>query len=177
MSREVDDKLGVTYALYGLACVEGINGEAKRAARLWGAASAIGETVGYAESPRERALREPYLAPIRGRIGEAVFEQAQQEGSAMPQDAAIEYALSVPSQDSSAPKTAEHVSAKPPSILSVRELEVLKLVAEGLTDSQVAERLYLSPRTVSQHLRSVYRKLEVPSRAAAVSKANETGLI
>jgi DNA-binding CsgD family transcriptional regulator len=69
-----------------------------------------------------------------------------------------------------------HASAEPPSILSVRELEVLRLIAEGLTDPQVAERLYLSPRTVSQHLRSVYRKLGVPSRAA-VGKANETGLI
>jgi DNA-binding NarL/FixJ family response regulator len=52
-------------------------------------------------------------------------------------------------------------------------VEVLRLVAEGLTDAQVAERLVLSPRTVSQHLRSVYNKLGVSSRAAATRFAIE----
>lgn len=61
--------------------------------------------------------------------------------------------------------------------LSAREVEVLRLVAEGLTDARVAERLYLSPRTVGQHLRSVYNKLGMNSRTAAVKKAVELGLI
>jgi DNA-binding NarL/FixJ family response regulator len=60
--------------------------------------------------------------------------------------------------------------------LSVRELEVLRLVAEALTDAQVAERLSLSPRTVGQHLRSIYNKLGVNSRAAATRFAFEHGL-
>ncbi|HLI50140.1 MAG TPA: response regulator transcription factor, partial [Thermomicrobiaceae bacterium] len=57
--------------------------------------------------------------------------------------------------------------------LSRREVEVLRLVSEGLTDAQVADRLFLSPRTVSQHLRSIYRKLGVSSRTAAVRFATE----
>jgi DNA-binding CsgD family transcriptional regulator len=61
--------------------------------------------------------------------------------------------------------------------LTHRELEVLRLVAKGLTDGQVAERLYISPRTVSQHLRSVYKKLGVPSRAAAARRAVEQDLL
>ncbi len=44
---------------------------------------------------------------------------------------------------------------------------MLRLVAEGLTDAQAAERLSLSPRTVSQHLRSIYNKLGVSTRGAA----------
>ena len=63
------------------------------------------------------------------------------------------------------------------SLLSDRELEVLSLVAEGLTDAEVAENLYVSPRTVGGHLRGVYRKLGVKSRTAAVKKAGELGLI
>jgi DNA-binding CsgD family transcriptional regulator len=62
-------------------------------------------------------------------------------------------------------------------LLSAREVEVLRLVAEGLTDGQVAEKLYISPRTVGAHLRSIYRKLVVPSRAAAVKEAVERGVI
>lgn len=61
--------------------------------------------------------------------------------------------------------------------LTVREGEVLRLVSEGLTDVAVAERLFISPRTVQQHLRSVYGKMGVSSRAAATRSALEHGLV
>jgi DNA-binding NarL/FixJ family response regulator len=61
--------------------------------------------------------------------------------------------------------------------LTARELEVLRLVAEGLTDAQVAERLILSRRTVSTHLSSIYSKLQVSSRTAAVHAARDQGLL
>jgi DNA-binding CsgD family transcriptional regulator len=63
-----------------------------------------------------------------------------------------------------------------PAGLSAREVEVLRLVAQGLTNPQVAERLYLSPRTVEQHLRSIYNKTGVATRAAATAFAYEHGL-
>jgi DNA-binding CsgD family transcriptional regulator/uncharacterized tellurite resistance protein B-like protein len=63
-----------------------------------------------------------------------------------------------------------------PAGLSPREVEVLRLVAQGLTDAQVAEQLFLSPRTVSQHLRSVYNKLGINSRTAATRFAFEHDL-
>jgi len=55
-------------------------------------------------------------------------------------------------------------------------VEVLHLVTQGLTDAEVAERLVLSPRTVSTHLRSIYAKLDVPNRTAAARVATEHGL-
>jgi predicted ATPase/DNA-binding CsgD family transcriptional regulator len=61
--------------------------------------------------------------------------------------------------------------------LSGREVEVLRLVAEGLTNAQVAERLFLSPKTVSSHLVSIFGKLGVTSRAAATRLAIEHGLV
>ena len=60
--------------------------------------------------------------------------------------------------------------------LTTREVEVLALVAEGLTDAEVAERLVVSIRTVHAHLRSIYRKLDVRSRSAATRYALEHGL-
>jgi DNA-binding NarL/FixJ family response regulator len=54
-----------------------------------------------------------------------------------------------------------------PAGLTAREVEVLLLVATGLTDAQVAEQLVLSVRTVHSHVRSIYRKLGVSSRTAA----------
>ncbi len=63
-----------------------------------------------------------------------------------------------------------------PAGLSAREVEVLRLVAQGLTNPQVAERLFLSPRTVEQHLRSIYNKLGVSTRAGATHFAVTNGL-
>ena len=63
-----------------------------------------------------------------------------------------------------------------PGGLTPREIEVLRLVALGMTDAEVASRLFISPRTVSQHLRSVYGKLDVSSRSAATRFAIEHNL-
>ena len=60
--------------------------------------------------------------------------------------------------------------------LSQREVEVLRLVAEGMTDGEIAEELYLSPRTISTYLSSIYNKLGVNSRAAAAAITVRSGL-
>lgn len=60
-------------------------------------------------------------------------------------------------------------------LLSARELEVLRLVAEGATDAQVARRLGLRPSTVSKHLSRIYARLGVPNRAAAVRHLADRG--
>ncbi len=61
--------------------------------------------------------------------------------------------------------------------LTRRELEVLRLVAEGHTDREVAEALIISPRTVNRHLGNIFVKLDVPGRAAAVAYAIRQGLV
>jgi ATP/maltotriose-dependent transcriptional regulator MalT len=62
------------------------------------------------------------------------------------------------------------------SNLTRREGEVLRLVADGLTNADIASRLVVSPRTVHAHLRSVYSKLGVSTRTAAVAKAHELSI-
>jgi DNA-binding CsgD family transcriptional regulator/tetratricopeptide (TPR) repeat protein len=61
--------------------------------------------------------------------------------------------------------------------LTKRELEVLRLVAEGHTDREVADALVISPRTVNRHLSNIFVKLDVPGRAAAVAYAIRQGLV
>ena len=89
----------------------------------------------------------------------------------MSPEQAIEYALSEEeAEPASAPATKTTSEPSVPSYpagLSAREAEVLKLVAEGLTNARIAERLFISPRTVDRHLNSVYQKIGVSSRTAA----------
>jgi DNA-binding NarL/FixJ family response regulator len=63
------------------------------------------------------------------------------------------------------------------SRLTSRETEILRLVADGRPDGDIAQSLHLSESTVKTHLRSVYSKLDVPSRAAAVAVALRSGII
>lgn len=67
-------------------------------------------------------------------------------------------------------------SGTPLAGLTERELEVLGLVAEGLTNQGIARRLVLSEHTVNRHIANILRKLGVPTRAAAASLAARHGL-
>jgi DNA-binding NarL/FixJ family response regulator len=100
-------------------------------------------------------------------MGDAQFSRLRDEGRAM----ALQEAFSRALEPDASPAITQDV-------LSAREVEVLGLVAEGLTDQEVAQRLFLSPRTVGRHLTSVYHhKLGVGSRTAASRVATERGLI
>ena len=61
--------------------------------------------------------------------------------------------------------------------LTPRELEILRLVAQGLNDAEIAERLVLSQHTVHRHVANVRTKLRLPSRTAAVAYAARAGLL
>jgi DNA-binding NarL/FixJ family response regulator len=68
-------------------------------------------------------------------------------------------------------------TVRPDATLTRREVEILRLVAEGLTDGDIAARLVLSKHTVHRHLQNAYAKLGCSSRAAAVAKANKLHLL
>jgi LuxR family transcriptional regulator, maltose regulon positive regulatory protein len=73
--------------------------------------------------------------------------------------------------------TPAHASANPDSELTERELEVLQLLADGLTKPEVAAKLFLSYSTVHSHTKSIYRKLDSSSRDKVLERARELGLI
>jgi DNA-binding CsgD family transcriptional regulator len=173
LSQGLGNKLIAAESLEGLACAVGTKGEAERAAKLFGAAQGLREAVGYQKTPNERAVQEPYLVAARSRLDEAAWEAAFAEGRTMTFEEAVEYALS-----EEEPFTATLSSSRPehPAGLTSREIEVLGLVAAGMTSAQIAKELFLSPRTVEAHLASIYHKLGVTSRAGATRFALEHGL-
>ena len=94
LCKELGDKSTAAESLEGLACTAAAKGEAERAARLFGAAQGQYETGGYHHTPRERALREPYMADARSRLNGAMWEAKLEDGRAMSLEEAIGYALS-----------------------------------------------------------------------------------
>jgi LuxR family maltose regulon positive regulatory protein len=69
------------------------------------------------------------------------------------------------------------IPREPPTVLTARELEVLKLVAQGLSNPEIAQRLILSEHTVHRHLANILLKLDLSSRAAAAAWGVRTGLV
>jgi len=173
--QDVEDKWWISWCLEGAAEVAVCRAQPSRATRLFGAAASLRQAIGAPRPPAFRAYCERDLAIARRQLDEAAFAEARTEGRAMGLQAAIEYALEQPTLPEQI-YPAEPAPRRPYG-LSDREVEVLRLVAEGLTDGQVARELHISPRTVGRHLGSTYKKLGVPSRAAAAKMAVKHGLI
>jgi len=85
--------------------------------------------------------------------------------------------LRIPHSPTSDIRVSEAATSEIMEPLSDRELEVLALIAQGLTNSQIADRLYLSLHTIKAHTRNIYGKLDVHTRTQAVARARDLGLI
>jgi DNA-binding CsgD family transcriptional regulator len=133
----------------------------------------------------DRSSYEQTVAAVRALLDEPTFLNAWTEGQAMPLVEAIAEAAQVKAREhitpSPVPAPLDTPSTSPfrgnPFGLTAREIEVLRLVTQGLTTLQIAERLIISPRTADAHLRSIYSKLGVTSRSAATRSAIEHKLV
>jgi len=175
LAREVGDKVLISSGLEGLAGVVGTQGEPVWATRLWGAAAALRDTIGAPIPPIERAGYEAATAAVRMHLGEQIFATAWTEGRAMTPEQALaaKGSVTLPQPLLSAPSSIPPVKAAPtyPDGLTAREVEVLSLLAQGLTNGQIAQQLIISPRTVNTHLTSIFSKIGVSTRSAATRYA------
>jgi predicted ATPase/DNA-binding CsgD family transcriptional regulator len=181
LCQELGYHLWIATCLEGLAGVVAAQGEPAWAARLWGAAEALRETIG---APIPRVYRPTYehsVTVARAQFGEKPFAAAWAQGRAMTleQVLAAQAPVTIPTLVPAEPAMAPPVPNAPtyPDGLTAREVEVLRLVAQGLTDPQVAEQLVISPHTVNSHLKAIYGKLGVSSRSAATRYAIEHHLL
>ncbi|MGI8690210.1 MAG: helix-turn-helix transcriptional regulator [Thermomicrobiales bacterium] len=128
-------------------------------------------------APYERALALLARAELRHATGDAADAQSLlDEARSICTRLGAQPALAHADRIAAMLMTAPSAKTAYPAGLSMREVEVLRLVAAGLTNAQVAERLFLSPRTINAHLTTIYTKLNVPSRAAAIRFALDHGL-
>jgi predicted ATPase/DNA-binding CsgD family transcriptional regulator len=177
---------GIALGLECAAWIAGRQGRPQRAARLWGAAQAFRAARAVPIPPVTRAAYDQAVAAIRSQADAATWAAAWEGGRELDPPSAVAEALA------EGPDEAEETTSVPPPPDSVRpsapaagypaglterEVTVLRLVAQGLTNGQIARELALSPHTINVHLRTIYSKLDVPSRAAATRFAMEHHLL
>jgi DNA-binding CsgD family transcriptional regulator len=169
ISGEVGEQRVIAACLVGLGEVVAAQHKLAWAAQLWGTADALRDALGVSILPIELADYERSLSAARVHLGERAFAVAWAQGRAMTPQQALAAQGHKPTPT---PTTAMTPSTYPAG-LTAREVEVLRLLAGGLTNQQVADKLVLSPRTVHAHISSIYSKLAVTSRSAATRYAIE----
>jgi predicted ATPase/DNA-binding CsgD family transcriptional regulator len=185
--HEMGNKRDIAYCLAALAGLFGARKQPERAAVLFSAANALSNTISSHLDPADQVEYERNLANTKEQMSQGEWDRAWVKGEALTLDEAVAYALETPpAPDQTKPLQMPRLTAPlgpitgplgEDALLTDREVEVLQLVAEGLQDNQVAGRLSISPRTVHRHLSSIYSKLGVASRTAAVRIALERQLV
>jgi non-specific serine/threonine protein kinase len=182
LRRALGDTPGIAECLEGLARVAAGTGQPGRAARLLGAAGALREAIGAPLPPVERPNWEATRAAVNAALGNAAAAAAWKAGAALPWAAAVAEALaeeaSAQAIDWSPRRSSPgHAAPTRPAGLTPREVEVLRLVAEGLTDAAIAARLSVGVKTVNTHVARVLAKTGCANRAAATAFAAGHGLL
>jgi non-specific serine/threonine protein kinase len=161
-------------ALTGIAGAASAWGQRRAAVLLFAAAAAVREREGIAmRFPGDVAAVERHLGELRVALSDAQFAAIWAEGRALPLAEALAIAATMaPGADG--PKAAPPVA---PFLLTRRERDVLRLLAAGETDRDIADALFIGPRTVSWHVGTILSKLGVATRREAAIKAQENGLL
>lgn len=159
----VQSYLAVADLLECLAAVAGAADSHTEAARLLGGADAIRQQFGIVRFKVHDDEYEKTVALIRETLGEHGFDSAWTEGAALSADEAIAYA-----------QRGRGERKRPSSgwaSLTPTELDVVRLVSEGLANKEIATRLFISPRTVQAHLTHIYTKVGLTSRVQLAQEA------
>jgi non-specific serine/threonine protein kinase len=177
LDGEYGDRRMLAMTLSGIAVAAAVQGRADPAVRLLAAAAALREQLGVSPEAWQRAEYDQALERARAAMPPEEFSVAWAAGYGLPLAAVIAEALAVAAPaapPSGRPRTTDPATALG---LTAREVEVLRLVAQGLSNRQVAERLHLSERTAENHVYRILDKLVLPSRAAATAWALRNGLL
>ncbi len=179
--RELGNQWYSALFLEGLAAAVVVQRQPAWAARLWGAAEALRDALGMPIPPVVRIMYEQTVAAARAQLGEETFAATWAEGRTMTLEQVlaaqgpVTMPTPIPAEPSTVPPTPK--ASTYPDGLTAREVEVLRLVARGLTNAQIARELIVSLLTVKAHVRSIYSKLGVTSRSAATRYALEHHLV
>jgi DNA-binding CsgD family transcriptional regulator len=175
--REGASQPGLARSLANAAVVAVAIGELEPAARLFGAAETTGLASGYRFRLPQRAAYERAMASARASLGDADFVAALAGGQALPLDEGIAEAMSLLLRQGGQAAAVDPRGQAERVGLTDRELAVLRLLAEGKADKEIAAALGIARATVAKHGQAIRAKLGLPSRTAVVAQAVRHGLV
>jgi DNA-binding CsgD family transcriptional regulator len=187
IASEVGNRVRLADCL-GTAAVWAANRNPEDAAVLWGASRALSQVIGWNRlaiaditdsadtgSASDSLFYTTLMLDLRAKLGSERARMADQRGANMSFDSMLEFARRV-LDESPPPDPASTHSASPASGLTKRERELVSLVAAGFTDGQIAEKLFISIRTVRSHLDRIRDKTGARRRAELTRLALECQL-
>ncbi|HEX2914359.1 MAG TPA: tetratricopeptide repeat protein [Chloroflexia bacterium] len=178
--QRLEHKSGIAVCLSAIAGVAIHQKQPELAIKLLAASDKMAKILGIRLTPADGQTNKRNLSLAKTLLVEKEFASVWLEGETLTLEGAVSLALVLLENF----KKIEETPETPPKVLPVpvaankagltaRELEILRLVVEGLTYVEIGEKLSVSPRTVDAHLRSIYSKLNVTSRTAAARYAIE----
>ena len=165
---DIGDRFAIPVGLSALAGLAAKGGRPRAALMLAGAATAYEEVNQTYRPQKIRAELDAWLAPVRTKAGTAA-PKLFDEGRGLSLDQAIALGLD--------DKPEDPWPAGPPASLTRREREIATLVATGLTNREIAGKLYLSVRTVEVHVDHILTKLGFRTRTQLTAWIHEEGLV
>jgi len=167
----LEDRIGLAALLEMMGWMVAERGLAEQAAAVLGCAAALRESVAAPILAPFVAQHDAWASSVRNQLGDEAYSAAFERGRAMPIEDVMVYALDQrqpkrPLQPSE-PKVRTDVGS--PIVLTRRELEIARLIAEGLTSAQIGAKLVISERTVTTHVTNMLNKLGLSSRIQLAS--------
>ena len=171
----------MAFSLLECSIIAAAQGHSLLAVQIYAAADRLLEDLGYSRDHAYRAESERQLATTRSRMGEPQFSAAWESGRVLSLDQVIEQVRGFgPLEQKAGSQTFGVQGGKDQTLLvplNEREIEILRLIAEGLSNNEIAERLVIALSTVKWHINNLFGKLGVHSRTQAVAQAKELGLL
>lgn len=163
------NKRTIAEKLLALAVVDRERSEPARLVTLLAQSDALFASVNAGFAPHEEALKAKWLGFARTMLDSTEYVAAWERGVSMSLDDAVALALGpASSNDIDTPADQWPLTSEPAVHLTSREIEVLRLVAVGLTNPGIAAQLHVSINTVQTHMRSIFTKINVTTRGAAI---------
>jgi DNA-binding CsgD family transcriptional regulator len=156
---------GVSFCVQGLSWCAAFSSPDEHAARLMGAVQAVWRSTG-GNVAQATYLQSDHLCEerLREALGSDRFDAAYAEGASYPLDLALETALGVPAEASHESDAVTGATTALAAGLTAREWQVAELLAGGLSNKEIADRLVISQRTVETHVEHILTKLGFRSR-------------
>jgi non-specific serine/threonine protein kinase len=204
LSWSIRDEAFLARLFWALATVAASSDQAIAGAQLLGAADALDARTGSTMWPLDQEIADAGLARLEQQIGSAAVATARQTGHTWSAEMGVSMATAIaeavlgaehvaalwatsgaprpvlPSQESEPTivgRSPNMIESGPLGTLTRREREILALLCQRLTDPEIASRLFISPRTASNHVANIFSKLHVTSRRDAIAVAAAEALV